>query len=183
MRLVDGQNSVHEIIAMSRLGEFEACQSLVVLLDQGFIEASRTKPKKNKKKEDRGLSIDLYQDYGVSSHHWFDFIPKTIYFLGTLFLVLGVLSYFNMGPLKFLQETGRKKIERPILHELISDYQIRKVNMALEVFFLEKGYYPKSLKALISSGLLEAEDLRYPWKKPYDYTSTGSEYRLEKPFI
>ena len=176
--LVDGRRDVQTVIAMSRLGEFEACQGLVSLLDQGYIQPGKQSAKA-KEKEKR--KIALYQDYGQRKN-WVQHAPTFLYYSGFLVIFFALLAYLGMGPFAFLQQSSRKQIRTPFFRELISEYQMDRLETALEVYFLKKGFYPKSLRELEKMHLVHSRDLYYPWKNRYQYSSNGSSFRLSKPF-
>ena len=179
--LVDGQRDLTLLIASSRIGEFDSCQALAQLIDLHYIQQS-TKIRELPD-EIENFSIDLYQDYGVSKKNWMGTLSNVIYYGSFFFVLFLVLVEIDMVPFDGRISASRQKITRPIMKELVSEYQLQRIRGNLEVHNLENGIYPKSLEELSLNGLLTDKDLRYPWTKFYEYISDGSGFQLNKPFL
>jgi hypothetical protein len=57
--------------------------------------------------------------------------------------------------------------------------RLRRVRLALEVYFLEKQAYPPALEKLVESGLLRRRELRGAGAS-FAYRGGAHEYRLER---
>ena len=178
--LIDGEKDVRSLIARSRLGEFEACHALAQLIDQGYAEQIRKISSALESGKEK-LKIDLYQDVEEVKKS-FSFLFDNVVFILT-YLVVGVLilSLLGVGPFKYLFHSGRQRIERKFFSNFKSDYQMDRIRTALEIYFLERSFYPGELEELVKLDLLESSDLNYPWKKPYTYRSDGASFSLDKP--
>jgi hypothetical protein len=179
--LIDGKRDVKTIIAYSRLGEFDSCQALALLIDRGIIRLGSANIQKAQESNEK-LNIELYQDYEGTRKNILSLFPNAVYYGTFLFVLFVFISYLGLGPLKFLFDPGRKKIERHIFHSVVSDYQEDRLRMAIEIFYLKKQQYPHTLQNLLHEGLIRGRDLSHPWKNPYDYQTDGAQFTLNKPF-
>ena len=52
---------------------------------------------------------------------------------------------------------------------------------ALEVYRYERGAYPQHLDRLVEVGIVRAEDIRFPFDRPYFYRLSGERFVLLPP--
>ena len=154
--LANGRRSIREIIDLSRLGEFQACEVLISLRGRGEIEFS---PAWEVEPGDRKRFAWMGQAAGVL---------LAILFVGLLVLTFapgsskgGILQGGPFSITRYLQLLQRERVER-----------------ALEIHRIETGTYPASLPELTVEGLLRAEDLAAPWGGQVSYFRRGDSYHL-----
>jgi hypothetical protein len=63
---------------------------------------------------------------------------------------------------------------------LVDAVRLRRVRLALEVYFLEKQAYPPTLEKLAESGLVHRTELRGVGGGSFVYRGGEREYRLER---
>ncbi len=161
--LTDGTRTVQDIIDRSLLGKFNASEILMNLLEMGLIEV-----------------VGLQTPSLIKRVRMINFRETLTYAYYGAFLVLifSSLIYFKPGFLSLfldskIEESG---IEAPMnfLHKV----QLQRIKDALEVYYLEKGDYPRDLEDLASAGLLQKSDLFYRRGAPYKYESKDGKYLL-----
>jgi hypothetical protein len=87
---------------------------------------------------------------------------------------------FLFNPWGIVAQGFRAREGRRESAALADAVRLRRVRLALEVFFLEKQAYPPSLEKLVESGLLRPFELRSAGGASFDYRGGGREYRLER---
>ncbi len=154
--LANGSRSIREILDLSRLGEFQACEALISLRGRGEIEFS---PAWEADPGGRKGFAWLGQAAGVL---------LALLFVGLLVLTFspgsskgGILQGGPFSSTRYLQLLQRERVER-----------------ALEIYRIETGTYPASLPELTVEGLLRAEDLSASWGGQVSYFRRGDSYHL-----
>jgi hypothetical protein len=150
--LTDGKRTIEEIIHVSLLGEFSACQACLSLMDRGWIRfaapeaasrGARAAPMAAKGKERANL------------------IGGVLAMTGAVVLLL-TIQLVSLDP----EEKGLSVV--PIVREeapvcrLLNHAQRDRVLHALDVYHKEKGRYPEQLSMLVQERLLRPNDLS-PW--------------------
>lgn len=162
--LIDGTRTVQEIIDRSLLGKFNASEILLNLMEMGFIEVAGVQTpslvKKVKMVNFREALPFVY--YGV----FFIFLFLLLFSLKPNFLILFMGSKIE-----------RVDIEAPAL--FVQRAQLERIRNALEIFYLEKGAYPRSLEELVAARLLRKGDLFYRRGVSYQYELKDRQYILK----
>jgi hypothetical protein len=143
--LADGGLTLQEIIDRSLLGRFNACQAMVTLLDQGYVErVSLRKPGFTRM---MGGRVGLGSLTGLSTPLAYAIIMAVAIFL-VLSLRAGVFSEAGI-------DERRISLPQGFLRQVTGE----KIQKALAIYYLENGEYPESLQNLVNLGLITAEDL------------------------
>lgn len=153
--LTDGRLTLQEIIDRSLLGRFNACEAMVELWDQGYVErVSTRKPSFTKM---MGAKV------GLSSLVSF---PTLLSY--AMVLATGVVLVLFLKPTFFSEASIREtsiSLPQGFLRQIASE-RIRK---ALTVYYLENGEYPDSLQGLVNLGLISPKDLVSQEGTPFRY--------------
>ncbi|HLT30809.1 MAG TPA: DUF4388 domain-containing protein [Myxococcaceae bacterium] len=155
------RRTVRELVDVSLLGEFETYKALYNLVTLGYLEA---KQGSGRRRATGGASMRRVFT-GMAR------VAMTVA-MGTLIAVLGVeaasdSSAFRRSRASFFVDTAAER------H--ISLAQQARIRAALEVYRVERGVLPESLQHLVEAGLLEEEDLHYPWTDRYHYRRSGEQ--------
>ena len=155
------RRTVRDLVDVSLLGEFETYKALYNLVTLGYLE-----PK-------QGSGLRRARG-GTSMRRVFTGVARVAMTvaMGTLIAVLGVgaasdSSAFRRSRASFFVDTATER------H--ISLAQQARIRAALEVYRVERGVLPESLQHLVEAGLLEEEDLHYPWTDRYHYRRSGEQ--------
>jgi len=162
-RLVDGKNTIQEIIDRSLAGKFATCKALVDLTRRGYIE---------------GL---MPESSGVAGKGGFDlshFIKPLSYaavvlMLGSL-IILPMVFSINIFPL-----FSSGEFKGSVVQSYLDNDKMKKVKMALEMYRMKEGQYPDKLSELVLSGFLNKKEMTLSGKDAIEYVSTGKKYTLE----
>jgi hypothetical protein len=163
-QLVDGNRTVQEIIDRSLLGKFNASEILVNLMEMGLIEPVGVRTPSLMKK--------------VRTINFREALVFTYYGAILAFLFI-LLVYFKPPFLRLFWDSKieRVNIEPPSFY--VHRAQLDRIQNALEVYYLEKGTYPKALEELVSTRLLERRDLYYQKGMLYHYEVKDGKYLLK----
>jgi hypothetical protein len=146
---------VRKLIDVSCLGEFETCKALLNLINLDYarpLYANGQAPAS----EREGILSKVGQSLGR--------VGASMATLGAvLFLVMQLSGGLSLA------SSPASSFADPAAQRFISRTQLKRIESALEVFRLEKGDVPERLEALVEAGLLNQEELRYPWREPYYY--------------
>ena len=91
-----------------------------------------------------------------------------------------MLVAFLFNPWGIVAQGFRRGQGRRESAVLVDAVRLRRVRLALEVYFLEKQAYPPSLEKLAESGLLRPRELRGVGGASFAYRGGEREYRLER---
>jgi hypothetical protein len=166
-RLVDGQNSVADIIESSKLGEFHTCKALYDLLERKIIESSL--------KMSRPVHEPVLFQQGAHSQQ--SNSTRVLYPL--LILVVGLLLYWNLSdPLKlpgasFFQPDGASNFRATLTAS-----RINLVDSALIMYFHITGSLPEKLDELVAKHYLSRDDIVDASSRPFAYEVNGNSYVL-----
>ncbi len=147
--LIDGRRSIEEIIHLSLLGEFSACQAFLSLMDRGWIRF--TAP-------ELAAPSESLAPQAARSTERANLIGGALALTGAVVLLL-TIQFVSLGP-----NENRFGVV-PILREeapvcrLLNHAQRDRVLYALKLFRREKGHYPVDLAKLVEERLLLPEDL------------------------
>ena len=163
LALIDGARTVQELIDLGHLGEFETCKVLYGLLSLNLVRVRKTGsptpvvPVAAPRPGARGA-----REYAVVA----------------LAVVL-VLVAFLFNPWGIVAQGFRRGQGRRESAVLVDAVRLRRVRLALEVYFLEKQAYPPALEKLVESGLMRRRELRGAGAS-FAYHGGEREYRLER---
>ena len=169
-KLVDATRNVRKLIDLSCLGEFETCKALCNLVNQDYLRIVPTV----------GQDEDDLDSAGAS------FVERASGVVGrvlvTMLVLAGLLFIFtrlDFGALKV--GTSSTTYTDPATQRFISRQQLSRIDAALGVYRLEKGELPEVLASLVDVGLLQRDDLHYPWSDDYYYRRTDKQAYLLLP--
>ena len=153
--LADGKLTLEEIIDRSLLGKSNACEAMVGLWDEGYVE--RVGIRKPSFTRMMGAKVGLASLTRVSMLLTY----ATVLAVAVAFLLLLNAGVFSEAGI------GRSNISFPksFLRQVASE-NIRK---ALTVYYLENGEYPDSLQSLVNLGLITSEELTPHNGLPFRY--------------
>lgn len=168
-RLVDGKNSVADIIDSNKLGEFHTCKALYELLEGKFIEPHITGPRAF-----RPQSISVTSQEVVTPES----APRK-----TIFVALGlaviVLFFVNLhDPLRLGWLHFFQKGDLSALTASTDATRLQLVDAAVIMFFEVNGRLPGKLEDLVKARYLAPENILDARSKPYLYTTQGATYTL-----
>lgn len=159
---IDGKRTVLQLVDMSRLGEFEACKSLLSLLNEGYIAPVKaTAPR-------TGDTLRRRVDWGRVALR----VALNLGVVATLGLVVWSMPHSRAELNENAAELGRETLGRLRANRLLT------ATAALEVYRLREGQYPESLDVLVTSGLLMREIIAPPGQPPLEYFSIGTDFDL-----
>jgi len=164
LALIDGERLVQDLIDLGHYGEFETCKVLYGLLTLNLIRVREVGapepvvPAAASRRISGGA-----REYGVVA------LAAILVILAFLFNPWGIVAQ------GFLGVQGRR--ESAVLVDAV---RLRRVRLALEVYFLEKQSYPPTLEKLAESGLLRPRELRSVVGASFAYHGGEREYRLER---
>jgi len=169
--LVDGARTVQDIIDVGRLGEFETCKTLYGLLSLNLIRsrepAAPTAPAAaapaGARTRGGRAGASRAPEYGIIAA-----------------VVLLAVAAFLFNPFGVVSLGFRASESRRESAALADAVRLRRVRLALEVFYLEKQAYPASLEKLAESGLLRKRELRDATGTLFSYRPAERDYRLER---
>ena len=157
--LVGGGRKVQKLIDLSRMGEFETCQALSVLMQGGFIRVIKPTVDIPSGDEDESTSIAA---------------SATARAVGRI-----AISAVTVVLAAFLLASTSRSVSGRGDHDLVyrpdpvssrlAKTQIKVLRRALELYRFQKGSYPPSLEELVESRFIRPTDMRYPFQKPYFY--------------
>lgn len=152
--LVDGLQDVSSIIETGKIGEFETCKALSNLLTAGLIRV-RFQPAEPLKKRRFRINLSRVADLAPIA----------------LMAIKGLIAFgIIMGFYTTLDLKGNFKEMRDGLNSLKMDIvKARIINFAdaMELYFIERGEYPSSLRSLVNSGLIDKNGTLDTWGREY----------------
>lgn len=168
--LVNGKRMVQDLIDTCRFSEFDTCKALFDLLESGLIETileKKIKTVDRQKGAGRLFSIRLTPGMRAAG--------QAILIVAAMVL----LATSSWNPLGFspppLKNT-REMLSRFALAS--SRARLERIQYGLEVFYLEKGRFPRSLEVLAQGEFLSEKSLLDPWGQKYHFEILDIGYRL-----
>lgn len=158
--LVNGTDSVHEIILESTLIEFETCKALAELQERGLIREATQEE----------IAREMRREVGPEkAPTW---TPASLPWLALPFLVLLGFSLMVMprNPVNPGFEVRENLWNRYAL-ESLSWMGLDRVARSTETFYYLNGYYPEGIDELVTSP--QEVDPRDPWGRPYRLVTRG----------
>jgi len=160
-RLIDGERTVQDLIDMGKLGEFETCKILYSFLSLSLIRLVEAEgPVTAARAPARRFPVPMG-----------DITIVALAVAGTL---LGLLfNPWSIFSLNYNVTQSRMEIGK-----LLDDVKVRRLQHALEVFYLEKQSYPSPLEKLVEDKLLEEDEIRNQEGRVFTYRGGEVEYHL-----
>jgi hypothetical protein len=168
--LVKPTRDVRKLIDLSCLGEFETCKALCNLVNQDYLRIVPTVGRDEDSLDNDGRSFGE-RALGV--------IGRVLVTMLVLAGLLFIGTRLDFGALKI--GTSATTYSDPATQRFISQQQLSRIEAALGVYRLEKGEVPEALASLVEVGLLQRDDLHYPWADDYYYRRTDKRGYLLLP--
>lgn len=160
--------TVTRIIELSMLGEFETSKALCNLINLEYVKG-------------------IAPAGGVTTSEGPSRLKTVAGVLGRIMvsmLIVGALlvlfTRVDFGSFR-LGGAGGTTYTDPAAQRFASRSQMSRLSTALEVYRLEKGQLPDSLGQLVEAGIVNGDDVRYPWRDDYYYRRDGTAYVLLPP--
>jgi hypothetical protein len=160
--LIDGQRTVQEIIDLSRIGEFEACRILYDLLSRNLAASAEAAPTFIPRKRAATLG---------------PLMEKAAYAVLTAWVAVSLATVARSrlsGLPGDLIPSGT--IDQIV--DLITRNRIERIDDAVQVYYLQKGFYPDDMKELVTGRLVSKCALHDPWGRSFGFISTTEGYRI-----
>ncbi|WP_164001402.1 DUF4388 domain-containing protein [Pyxidicoccus caerfyrddinensis] len=146
---------LRKLVDVCCLGEFETCKALFNLVKGEYVRAVHPEGVRAPAPGDERLLARVGGTVGR--------VVATMVVLAALALVASRSAYASPEGLAATSFTD------PAAQRHVSEAQRVRIAAALEVFRLERGELPERLDSLVQAGLLEPEELSYPWREQYYY--------------
>jgi hypothetical protein len=163
--LIDGQNTVQDVVEKSLLGKYTATKTVMQFLENDYIELVHYDVSENLQSK--------FTNYVLGKH--------VLTVLGYAVLTAFLLGLFSLSP-PSINSTFTPFIDRfsPAIPSFDQyDYlKVEKLKNGLQVYFWENGKYPKDLKDLVSANILKQKDIMDSDGVMYSYNSNGLTYFL-----
>lgn len=165
-RLVDGKNTVADIIESSKLGEFHTCKALYDLLERRIIEQVRTAAPA---KESTSVMFRAAQESS----------PKTMFLVPILGVIVAALVAFSFtDPLRLALFHFFSPDVRDQVQTGLNETRFNLVDSAINLYFRVNGHLPDDLGQLVSENYLRQQDTMDSWSHPFVYQVAGDAYQL-----
>ncbi len=162
--LVDGRASVQEIVDRSRLGEFEACRILYELLSRNLVSRADAPAQPHVPVAGRPVrrgSVLERLGYAVLA-------------------AAALLSVTTMGysPLSGMPRDLISAESVDLMWDLVARNRVQRLDEAIQVYYLQKGFYPDDLRELVKGRLVYERALRDPWGRGFGFIVAPEGYRI-----
>jgi hypothetical protein len=167
-RLVDGKNTVSDIIESSKLGEFHTCKSLHDLLERKIIESLR--PVAALARE--AAAVPMFAPAAEKRMNLTFAYP-------VVGIVVAVLLFLNVGdPLRFATFHFFSSGNQEGIRTGLNASRLGLVDSAIMLYFSVNGKLPESLADLVTGNYLRQEDVIDSQERPFFYEADGNTYQL-----
>ena len=160
--------TVTRIIELSMLGEFETSKALCNLINLEYC---------------KGVA-PAGESSTPGKASWVQTLWVGLGRISVSMLVVGGLLVLftraDFGSFR-LGGAGGTTYNDPAAQRFASRSQMTRLSTALEVYRLEHGALPDGLAQLVEAGIVNADDVRYPWREDYYYRRDGATYVLLPP--
>lgn len=174
-QLITPERDVQKVIDLSRLGEFETCKALSVLMDSQIIRPSASEKTATRGHAAIGGGITAGRAVGLGSAAL------------RLLAVAGAVVLFFMAADKLGYETRlfargpTRGFQSQALQQELTRARLAVIKRGLEAYHARFGRYPESLQTLARTGWVSERDLSFPWAEAYYYEGEAGSYRLLRP--
>ena len=165
LALYESNRTVTRYIELSRLGEFDTCKALQVLVAEGYLAALTPRGK-----DDDDLGSSVQKGVGERLRESMGSAVVTVLLVAVVVFVFG-----QSGLLSRRLSQGELEVVDPAARRLLSRGQLERIRGAIDVFRLEHGELPAELDALANEQLLSPADLQFPWGERYYYRRTAAQ--------
>ena len=155
-QLVNGHDTVSEMILKSELIDFETCKALAELLDCGLIREAT--PEEVAQELSRAQEPVRPGGFGWGAIPWL-----VVPFLVLLGFSLSVMPQNPINPAFNLGNSCWNSF----VVESISWYRIKRMLVGAETSYFLKGVYPETPEDLVRSSILRPGDIIDPWGRSY----------------
>lgn len=153
--------SIHTLINVSKLGEFETCEAVRDLLKRGSLLLTEEKKKTTEKKSPQDA-----------------FLKKTFGLLVPSLVLLVVFFGVLLQAEKAGDAIHRWKKESDYVFKEISRYHLDFIFSRLQLYTAMYDEYPQNLDQLVQMGLLSEKDVIDKWGNPIQYGIQGNHFSL-----
>jgi len=162
--LIDGRRNVQELIDHARMGDFEACRILYDLLSRNLIAAA-------------GETVAA-RPVVKQRQRWIGPLLERAGYAVLLAAVVASLATIHRSPF-----SGSPKLLAPAgalreIDQLVCRNRIERLDEAVQIYYLQKGFYPDDLKELVKGRLVTDLALHDPWGRTFGFISTTEGYRI-----
>ena len=156
---IDGSRTVGDLSYQTLMGDFEVSKTLVELMGFGLVKPTSV-PTASPKEEVARERVERGKNVFV--------MAATLAALGAILM----LSFYALGLtetrfLAFSQVTWEKA---DAVRRSVATVQKRRLELAMEVYRMEKGSYPTVMDDLFRSELILFSDITYPYARPFRIT-------------
>ena len=165
--LAEPDRSIADIVARSRLGEFEALRALHTLCEVGLLKVVA-----------RGRSRSRGVSGGVGQRRDLRSVVNAFLYACLLVGLTALVGHLA------LQRHARRTLwpNEAAYREIVGTAQKSRLVSAIEAYRIAHGELPTDLSRLIETGYLQPGEDRYPFETPYGYSlQPGGDYLLLLP--
>jgi hypothetical protein len=174
--LVKPGRSIHRIIELSRLGEFDTCKALCTLQKGEFISISEPTVSDGDAKSGR---FPLLRS-----------MIRATPAIATRVFMWAVFAVFISGFVDFLEKSQVTTTNKSIAHipstrsmkQYVVKEQLVLLAETIEVFRMLEGNYPSSLEEMEQGGYISSEEQTGFSDAAFSYVRTETSYRLLPPY-
>jgi len=161
---VDGKTTVQEIIDRGYMSDFETCRLLYDLACRNLITTSEAPEGKGDDLPRRRPSLTP--------------IMEMIAYAVLVLVVLASVLSLSHSPL-----AGSLRVLAPAdtitgMLDMVTRNRIQRLDEAVQVYYLQKGFYPDDLGDLLRGRLVVESTLLDPWGRRFGYLSSDLGYRI-----
>ena len=163
--LVNGERSVQELIDRSRYGEFDTCRILHELLTRNLIVGASA-----------GAAAVASTTPGMKARIG-PFLERAgyagLFLVATLSLLTSRLGPLSGSPRMLIPAESQDRVE-----QLVTRNRIERLDEAVNVYFLQKGFLPDDLRDLVKGGLIAPSGLTDADGRLFGFVVTTGGYRI-----
>ncbi len=166
LSIIDGKKTAIEIYYMSLLSKNEVLLILTNLLQKGMVSIYL------KGKEFKAAKPSIFSKFVLAAKAVLTFIINVI-------IIVMILYYSKVNP--FRSNGYTVNITYSNILQYIGNYQKLRIENAIDMYKIEFGRYPDSLEVLLTTHILKADDLTFPYGSEYYYSKGHDNYILLEP--
>jgi hypothetical protein len=173
--LVDGKNTVTEVVESSKLGEFHTCKALYDLLERKIVEPAASRQDVRVP----SISAEVHTEEPGEEVVLESQAPKFTFLYPILaVIVLAAMIYQARDPLRlvvlpFLDAQSSEQLKRTAGYT-----RLQALDSAVLAFYYVTGELPPDLAAMVQSNFIDEEDIVDPWARPFEYVPESGAYTL-----